>query len=132
MTMAKPKTDAREFEDFLKGITADREFADKLRDGSPINIILSVPHAADADRAATLVDHITTMKRSGNDSTAADFGKLIRLACVSCIGGVNYDNVMAFLENFPPLPPVVKECLKLLGITDEQMQILGIEPIGEN
>lgn len=129
MATEESKAEAREFEDFLRGIAADREFTDTLLDGSSINIILVVPHAADASRAAALVDRIIDTKLI---STVENFGRLIRLACVSCIKGVTYENVVAFLDKFPPNPPIVRECLRLLGITDEQMQKIGIESAEES
>ena len=131
MTMDKSKTAAKEFEKFLRELADGREFADKLLDGTPINIILGVPHAADASRAAALVDDITE-KREDGASTVESVGKLIRLSCVSCIKGVTYENVMAFLYKFPPNPPIVKECLRQLSITDGQMKKIGINPNEEN
>lgn len=127
MATEESKAEARKFEDFLRGIAADREFTDTLLDGSSINIILVTPHAADASRAAALLDRINLVS---SISRAEDFGKLVRLACVSCIKGLTYENVMAFLDKFPPNPPIVLECLRLLGITEDQMQQIGIKPAG--
>lgn len=124
------KREYKEFENFLREIVDERErkFEDKLLDGSSINIILAAPHAADASRAAALVDDIFNLKKSNSASTVESFGKLVRLACVSCIKGVTYDNVMLFLDKFPPNPPFVEECLRLLGITEDQMRRIGIKP----
>ena len=126
------KTEYKEFENFLREIVDERErkFEDKLLNGSSINIILVAPHAADASRAAALVDDIFRLKRL-NASTVESFGKLVRLACVSCIKGVTYENVMAFLDRFPPNPPIVGECLKLLGITEDQMHKIGVKTTAE-
>ena len=131
MTMDKSETAAKEFEKFLREIADGLTFEDKLLDGTPINIILDVPHAANASRAAALVDDIIRDTKT-RSSTVESFGKLIRLSCVSCIKGVTYENVMAFLNRFPPNPPIVKECLRQLGITDEQMKKIGINPNEEN
>ena len=131
MTMDESKTAAKEFEKFLRDISYGREFADKLLDGTPVNIILDGPHAPSASRAAALLDDIIT-KKDLEASAVESIGKLVRLSCVSCIRGVTDENVMAFLRRFPPNPPIVKECLRQLCITDEQMKRIGIEPNEEN
>lgn len=116
--------EARELEDFFREIVDERKFTADLLDGSSVDFILVAPHAADASRAAALVDNIIIIQSSRTEN----FGKLVRLACVSCIKGVTYENVMAFLDRFPQNPPIVRECLRLLGITEDQMHRIGIKP----
>ena len=128
------ETEYKEFENFLRGIVEERErkFEYKLLNGSSINIILVAPHAADASRAATLVDDIFGLKKSNSASTVESFGKLVRLACISCIKGVTYNNVMLFLDKFRSNPPFVGECLRLLGINEDQMRQIDIKPTEES
>lgn len=132
MGMAKSKTTAREFENFLRNIVKDmpkgREFVAEACDGSQIKMKLVAPHAADANRACILVDKILDHKRLNGDVPSADFSKLVRLACVTCIKGVTYENVMAVLRAFPTPPPMFSECLRLLGLSDDQMHDIGVKP----
>ena len=53
-------------------------------------------------------------------------GKLMRLACVSCIDGVTDEYVMAFLDGVGPSFPLVLKCLKLMGVEEADAERVGM------
>ena len=120
---------AENFENFLKEIGQGKEVTVETLDGSRVKVILVTPHAADANRASELVDKILAQRNTLNslDTASRYLNELITLACVSCIKGVTYENVMGVLRSIPQNSPLVEECLKLMGLNENQMQGIGIK-----
>lgn len=98
---------------FLEKLTEKHQFTVETRDGAQVVLNLTAPAAIDAAKATRLIRAI-----SHSMDPIVEVPNLIRFACRSCIEGINSENVVAFLgqlPSMPPIPPVVRKCLSLLG-----------------
>lgn len=110
--------------DFFKELNKGKRFIETTLDGRKINLRIHSPHVENILRASDLFDALD----AGLDNEDTVRRRLMRLACRSCIDGVNGENVAAFLDAFPPMPRVVVACLRLLRVKDSDMRRVGIDP----
>ena len=117
--VAETKVDPK---DFFARLSEGRKIVEETIDGEEIELTLRSPSMIEAEQAYDIIADL----RYDSD-LELERNRLIQLACCICIEGVTFENVIAFLGRFPPMPKVVIECLKLLGISDEDLQRLKID-----
>lgn len=117
--VAEAKVDPK---DFFARLSEGRKIVEETIGGEEIELTLRSPSVLDAEQAYDIIAEL----RYDSD-LELERNRLIQLACCICIEGVTYENVIAFLGQFPPIPRVVIECLKLLGIGDDDLQRLKID-----
>ena len=111
-------------EEFFAELNKGQRFVETMIDGRTVELYLHTPHIEDVLRASDLFDALN----ADLEDKETIRGRLMRLACRSCIRGVDGENVVAFLSVFPPIPSVVIACLKLLRVEDDDMRRVGIDP----
>lgn len=112
-------------DEFFDEIRKGQRFRETTKDKREVVLHLHDPDILDIDRASDLFDHLN----AGADKEDV-LETLIRLVCLSCIHDVDEHNVLAFIRAFPPVPKIMIEGLRLLEVSDEQMQAVGINPEG--
>lgn len=113
-------------EEFFAELNRGQKFVETTLDGRRVDIRLRTPHIENVLRASDLFDALD----AGLDDVQTIQERLIRLACRSCVNGVEGDNVAAFLNAFPPAPKIVIEALRLLRVEEDGMRRVGINPEG--
>lgn len=111
-------------DEFFAELNKGQRFVETMLDGRTVELYLQTPHIEDVLRASDLLDALDAELEDKETIR----GRLMRLACRSCIRGVNGENVVAFLSVFSPIPRVVIACLKLLRVEDDDMRRVGIDP----
>lgn len=112
-------------DEFLVNLKKTYDIPVETRDGEQVVLSVAAPSAYDVARAARLIRAVTR----GSDPLV-EIPNLIRFACMSCIKGIDMDNVVEFLAalpSMPPIPLVVKKCLTLVGVSDDVID--GIETL---
>ena len=117
--VAEAKVDTK---DFFARLSEGRKIVERTIDAEEIELTLRFPNMLEAEQAYEIVADL----RYDSD-LELERNRLIQLACCICIEGVTFENVIAFLGQFPPMPKVVIECLKLLRIDDDDLQRLKID-----
>ena len=121
MASAENVTDTKEFFDRLN---EGRKFREKTTDGKSVEFTLRSPRVESVELASEIVGSLDYPQLGVSESDARK--KLVRLACVSCIEGVTDENIMAFLDEIDEESPVVRKCLGLLGVDDDDMGRIGM------
>ena len=114
---------------FLEKLAEKQQFTVVTRDDEQVVLNLITPAAIDAARANRLIRAI-----SHSMDPIVEVPNLIRFACRSCIEGITSENVVAFLDQLPPMPPmppVVRKCLSLLGAQEELIDAIETELNGQ-
>ena len=111
-------------DEFFAELNKGQRFVETMLDGRTVELYLKTPHIENVLRASDLFDALD----ADLEDEETIRGSLMRLACRSCVHGVNGENVVAFLSVFPPTPRVVIACLKLLRVKDDDMRRIGIDP----
>lgn len=122
MASAEKMTDTNEFFDRLN---EGRKFREKTADGKSVELTLRSPSVESVELASEIVGSLDYPKLGVSENDARK--KLVRLACVICIDGVTDENIMAFLDEIDESSPVIRRCLKLLGLDDQDIERIGIE-----
>lgn len=109
-------------DEFIKSLNSSREFPTKMRDGSEVKLILTDP-------SAKQVAMMNWAAKSLSDSSIkhVDANNMVRFACRSCIRDITNENVVSFLKQLPkmpPLAPVVRECLDLLDVSKDTVELI--------
>lgn len=107
---------------FLTNLREKHGFDAKTRDGSEVELTLTEPTSMDAARVNRTINVLA-------DSTDKYIiaNNLVRFACVKCIDGIDSDNVVPFLRQLPtmpPIPPVIRRCFELLGISNRAIAVI--------
>ena len=108
--------------DFFAKLNEGRKIVEKTIDGEEIELTLRFPSMLEAEQAYDIVADL----RYDSD-LELERNRLIQLACCICVEGVTFENVIAFLSRFPPMPKVVMESLRLLQIGEDDLQRLKID-----
>ena len=117
--VAEAKMDAK---DFFAQLSKGRKVVERTIDGEEIELTLRFPSMLEAEQVYDIIAGL----RYDSD-LELERNRLIQMACCICIEGVTFENVIAFLSRFPPMPIVVLECLRLLQIGDDDLQRLKID-----
>ena len=115
--------------EFLEKLAEKQQFTVVTRDGAQVVLNLTSPAAIDAAKANRLIRAI-----SHSMDPIVEVPDIIRFACRSCIEGINSENVVAFLgqlPSMPPIPPVVRRCLSLLGAHEALIDNIETELNGQ-
>lgn len=121
MASAENVTDTKEFFARLNG---GRTYHEKTADGGAVELTLRSPSVESVDLASEIVGSLDYPRLGVSENDMRK--KLVRLACVSCIEGVTDENVMAFLDEIGEESLVVRKCLRLLGVDDNDMGRIGM------
>lgn len=121
MASAENVTDTEEFFARLNG---GRTYSEKTTDGVAVELTLRSPRVESVELASEIIGSLDYPQLGVSENDVRK--KLVRLACVSCIDGVTDENVMAFLDEIDQESPVVRKCLKLLGVDDDDMGRVGM------
>ena len=117
--VAEAKMDAK---DFFAQLSKGRKVVERTIDGEEIELTLRFPSMLEAEQVYDIIAGL----RYDSD-LELERNRLVQIACCICIEGVTFENVIAFLSRFPPMPKVVLECLRLLQIGDDDLQRLKID-----
>ena len=117
--VAEAKMDAK---DFFAQLSKGRKIVERTIDGEDIELTLRFPSVLEAEQVYDILANL----RYDSDLDL-ERNRLIQLACCICIEGVTFENVIAFLSRFPPMPRVIMECLRLIQIGEDDMQRLKID-----
>ena len=117
--VAEAKMDAK---DFFAQLDKGRKVVERTIDGEEIELTLRFPSMLEAEHVYDIIAGL----RYDSD-LELERNRLVQIACCICIEGVTFENVIAFLSRFPPMPKVVLECLRLLQIGDDDLQRLKID-----
>lgn len=117
--VAEAKVDPKEF---FARLSEGSKIVERTIDGEEIELSLRSPSILEAEQVYDIIAGL----RYDSD-LELERNRLIQLACCICIEGVTFENVIAFLGRFPPMPKVVVECLKLLRIGNDDLQRLKID-----
>ena len=108
--------------DFFAKLSKGRKVVERTIDGEEIELTLRFPSMLEAEQVYDIIAGL----RYDSD-LELERNRLVQIACCICIEGVTFENVIAFLSRFPPMPKVVLECLRLLQIGEDDMQRLKID-----
>ena len=122
MASAENVTDTKEF---FARFNGGRKYCEKTTDGKSVELTVLSPSVENVELASEIIGSLDYPRLGVSENDARK--KLVRLACTSCIEGVTDENVMAFLDEIDESSPVIRRCLKLLGIDDHDMGRIGIE-----